>query len=333
MSRQDLFDYVMNTPHNTNPAILKQKIKDISGASSWNDLKDKPFYVEENRTLVVEGVPDSEQGYYFDLNNQLEEGKEYTYIIDGIEYTGTAFWDDTDAALVVYLDCGGDYIAKVGLDYIQLNGFDATVSHKIEILNVVVHKLDAKYLPDPFWIEEKRTLVVEGVPDNGNYNVQTTLVEGEEYTYIIDGVEYTGKCFYDEPDRCVYLPDSMNTVAIVYEYGISMRKEEDQDVFHKIERAEKVYHTHHDFMIIYKVNDDTGERDEAKIVVGDYATAKAKILKGLQATAYVCGTWYGDGWQEIGNYIYELYYGQEDGDEYLALCDWDLAIHPDNTID
>lgn len=43
MSQQDLFDYVMNTPHNTNPAILKQKIKDISGVSSWNDLTDKPF--------------------------------------------------------------------------------------------------------------------------------------------------------------------------------------------------------------------------------------------------------------------------------------------------
>lgn len=331
MSRQDLFDYVMNTPHNTNPAILKQKIKDISGASSWNDLKDKPFYVEENRTLVVEGVPDSEQGYYFDLNNQLEEGKEYTYIIDGIEYTGTAFWDDTDAALVVYLDCGGDYIAKVGLDYIQLNGFDATVSHKIEILNVVVHKLDAKYLPDPFWVEEKRILVVEGVPD-GDYNVRTQIEVGKEYTYFIDGVEYTGTGWYDSPDYRIDFYNAMGEeICVVYEYGISMRK--DPDAFHKIERVEKVYHTHHDFMIIYKVNDDTGEDEEVKVVVGDFATAKAKILKGLQATAYVCETYYGDGWQEIGNYIYELCYGQKDGDEYLALSNWNLTIRPDNTID
>lgn len=31
MSQQDVIDYVMNTPHNTNPVILKQKIKEISG--------------------------------------------------------------------------------------------------------------------------------------------------------------------------------------------------------------------------------------------------------------------------------------------------------------
>lgn len=31
MSQQDILDYVMHTLHNTNPAILKQKIKEISG--------------------------------------------------------------------------------------------------------------------------------------------------------------------------------------------------------------------------------------------------------------------------------------------------------------
>ena len=225
MSRQDLFDYVMNTPHNTNPTILKQKIKDISGASSWNDLKDKPFYVEENRTLVVEGVS-----------------------------------------------------------------------------------------------------------NRGNYNVQTQIEVGKEYTYFIDGVEYTGTGWYDSPDYRIDFYNAMGEeICVVYEYGISMRK--DPDAFHKIERVEKVYHTHHDFMIIYKVNDDTGEDEEVKVVVGDFATAKAKILKGLQATAYVCETYYGDGWQEIGNYIYELCYGQKDGDEYLALSNLNLTIRPDNTID
>lgn len=31
MNQQDLYDYVMRTPYNTNPTILEQKIKEISG--------------------------------------------------------------------------------------------------------------------------------------------------------------------------------------------------------------------------------------------------------------------------------------------------------------
>lgn len=45
MNSQEIIDYVMNTPSNTNPAILKQMIDANSsgGVTSWNDLTDKPF--------------------------------------------------------------------------------------------------------------------------------------------------------------------------------------------------------------------------------------------------------------------------------------------------
>ena len=47
MNSQEIVDYVMNTLHNTNPAILKQMIDANSSGggcvTSWNDLKDKPF--------------------------------------------------------------------------------------------------------------------------------------------------------------------------------------------------------------------------------------------------------------------------------------------------
>ena len=324
MNNQEIINYVMNTPGNTNPTILNQMLN--SREISWNDIKDKPFYVEEERTLLCEC--NGEDGQY-PIDIKLEEGKEYTVIVDEMEYIIKCMRDETgDLYLPI---CHKENYPTIYVYENEVSVGVDTIVHKIELLEYrEIRKLDAKYLPDPFWVEEKRILVVEGVPDNGNYNVQTTLVEGEEYTYIIDGVEYTGKCFYDEPDRCVYLPDPMNTVAIVYEYGISMRKEEGQDVFHKIERAEKVYHTHHDFMAIVNEDDDTGER-EVKLVAGDFATTKAKILKGLSATAYICGTFYGEGWKEVTNYVTNVTYYQEDGKEG---CNCDVFnVLPHNIIE
>lgn len=52
MSKQDLFDYVMNTPHNTNPTILKQMIDENSGSggqADWNALEGESGHVL-NRT-------------------------------------------------------------------------------------------------------------------------------------------------------------------------------------------------------------------------------------------------------------------------------------------
>ena len=33
MNNQDIIDYVMNTPHNTNPAILNQKLNKLAGGA------------------------------------------------------------------------------------------------------------------------------------------------------------------------------------------------------------------------------------------------------------------------------------------------------------
>lgn len=49
MGIQKIIDYVMHTPYNTNPAILKQVINDNI---SWNDLKDKPFYETDDGEVV-----------------------------------------------------------------------------------------------------------------------------------------------------------------------------------------------------------------------------------------------------------------------------------------
>lgn len=64
MNSQKIVDYVMNTPHNTNPAILKQMI-DANGTGnkiSWNDLVDKPFGEEQAfEPIVWDGDTESKE--------------------------------------------------------------------------------------------------------------------------------------------------------------------------------------------------------------------------------------------------------------------------------
>lgn len=86
----------MNAPHNTNPAILKQKIKDISDAPSGQKKKE---------LLWLRGISDSEQGYYR-VQSQVEVGKEYTYFIDGVEYTGIGTYESPDYMIELYNTIG-----------------------------------------------------------------------------------------------------------------------------------------------------------------------------------------------------------------------------------
>ena len=54
MSKQDIIDYVMDTPHNINPAILNQKLGEMEVQPDWNQndpkaidyVKNRPFYEE-----------------------------------------------------------------------------------------------------------------------------------------------------------------------------------------------------------------------------------------------------------------------------------------------
>lgn len=50
MSTKEVYDYVMHTPRNTNPAVLNSML----GHLSWNDLKDKPFYSEVKEEVILE---------------------------------------------------------------------------------------------------------------------------------------------------------------------------------------------------------------------------------------------------------------------------------------
>lgn len=104
MNSQEIVGYVMNTPNNTNPVILKQMIDENSGgATSWNDLKDRPFYEYTTCNKIYNGTfayPDNDGksgievngSYYFDIGfstigfEDESEGTSYIIKFDGVEY-------------------------------------------------------------------------------------------------------------------------------------------------------------------------------------------------------------------------------------------------------
>lgn len=150
------------------PASAVGKVKTINGvgpdasgnvqidtASSWNDLKDKPFYVKEEVILekqIVDGFIDE-----FDLGSAYEDlppistlvlGEKYVVFWDGQKYELTASGDNFN----VRLDFGSNIFEPFRLvsseNNLRVATSDINTSHEIAIYRETVHKLDAKYLPD-----------------------------------------------------------------------------------------------------------------------------------------------------------------------------------------
>ena len=347
MTNQKIVDYVMNTPGNTNRMILGQMLD--SRETSWNDLKDKPFYVDEKRVLVVEGVPTDPLNGGYDVSSILEEGKLYTYIVDGVEFSGYVYYHDSDG-YTVNLMSNDNLVGAINQHNIFLRPefYDVNASHKIELVEErVIHKLDARYLPDPFWVEEvKNTLIAETtetvvainmLPDGIYYDHTKFKWElGEKCIIVWDGIEYESVCV-ENSDACYeygFNVDGYNVGfqenGIIFSHGNNYLQAGDTHTYAAYKK-EAVYHTHHDFMVISKFNEDTGENSK-ELVAGDFAFVKAKILKGLPATAYVINIFSGDGHQEVINYVTDVGYSQWPDIEHCFIDRVACSIMPDNTI-
>lgn len=134
-----------------------------AGASSWNDLKDKPFYAETKTTRDIyvdfpkAGVPVENP---FDL--ELVVGQTYEVTWDGVLYSCVAYTVNGTPDPVIgnaslggeggggdepflYVWFGGDYpsllfASTAGTHTISMPSFERTEE--------IIHKLDAKYLPE-----------------------------------------------------------------------------------------------------------------------------------------------------------------------------------------
>lgn len=170
MSIQKIVDYVMHTPHNANPAILKQVINDNI---SWNDLKNKPFGTETETFTLLENGRVSSVGANegnptgFPVERVFAIGDAVNIVWNGKEYTGTVQDFDGDIGVSVYPEDSGEdgiYICIYddgGQPYcVVYSHVSGTLS--VTVTREIVHAIDPKYLP------------CDGVIESNNIPVYTT---------------------------------------------------------------------------------------------------------------------------------------------------------------
>lgn len=137
---------------------MERFLKEYGGASSWNDLKDKPFYTEMASVSVFENV---EAGYEEGLNIWLvsatsqyipTDGECVTLVWNGARHELILAYDseiddfrapteDGKATVSVWYDYDG------GAWYWDVKSAELGTA-SLYITRETVHKIDAKYLPD-----------------------------------------------------------------------------------------------------------------------------------------------------------------------------------------
>ena len=102
MDKKKIYNYVMNSPHNTNPNILKSLLNE---PTSWNDLKDRPFYEETTEvggdTLTWDG--NTEELLSTDTGNMWLISEAVPTLDDCTDGGSTTVWKDDGAEKVTNL--------------------------------------------------------------------------------------------------------------------------------------------------------------------------------------------------------------------------------------
>lgn len=145
--------------------VWDEQPKPIGGASSWNDLTDKPFdsgYTKLLDEFTVDNFTYYEQVGISTANTpidaMLEDGMGYSAVVDGVEYKNlTAFSisgggvcigdksladGTTEQAVLPFV-----IITSREYDWYFYHMSDKT-THTFSIFGEVVHKIDEKFLPD-----------------------------------------------------------------------------------------------------------------------------------------------------------------------------------------
>ena len=178
MTKNEIVNYVVETPHNVNKRILGQQLDELQKNVSWNDLRDKPFY-EETEIVpypLCDNIPTEFSGDHYYVYNSFEwsvfesmDGRRVSLTIEGgdlptsITGSGTLISEknnSSDYVLVHQVDFDEDvpHIIKCEIKVFDYGTIDVEVDTDVRcnvtvalpdtmVEKTVVHKLDAKYLP------------------------------------------------------------------------------------------------------------------------------------------------------------------------------------------
>lgn len=363
MSTKEVYDYVMNTPKNTNPAVLSSML----GHLSWNDLKDKPFYTENNRILCVSAIVPVGTHKAEDciISNAIEVGKTYTVNFNGAEYKEVAVYCDgfvglgngsydewyqyqTDAPFWFEFTDNGTYI------YASEEGLPITVYWGGE----VVHQVPPKYIPNSAWVEEETLTFVENMPMDyydDTYSIQVevntgfsagdivTLVlssdDGQESLTITGAIKEEKTSYGDMSYRLETGTIYVRCYTFSNDGEILLSVSSDYSYpYATVIVTRRAVKTNCDLMVTgYIVSSFDETETHLELTQGDYQTAKRKILMGLPVYVFSSVDWtekYEEG--DTVKYRYSdilnaAIYDMDTSREFLGV-DY-IRILPNNTVE
>lgn len=200
MSKQEIVDYVMDTPHNINPAILNQKLDEMEVQPDWNQndptapdyVKNRPFYTEGKEAVLINGdfKSFSQASNDFIATNieiTFVEGESYTLYVNG-ESRGTVIYTDGDHVIF-----GSGYDSWQVLSNGGIAHFAGSGTYTIKFVQGVetVHKLDEKYLPNRVFIIDTTASDFGNKVSDPTYgdSVKEALLNGK-IIFVYDGIAY-----------------------------------------------------------------------------------------------------------------------------------------------
>lgn len=173
MHVQEIMDYVMKTPHNTNPAILRQKLQEfstgnegIAAQADWAEINENsPSYIK-NKPFVDMGAAGATNGSFIlvDGNLSVQGSVEKLSCILPIEMPTTdAETFETVLSESYYADV--DKAFQQGFN-IYLKAKTETIEHLIQIFDLInsnnIFTLYGKIISDNL----KEILVIVKIPQN-----------------------------------------------------------------------------------------------------------------------------------------------------------------------
>ena len=218
MSKQDVIDYVMNTPHNTNPAILGQKLDEMGVQADWNQNDPTKADYVKNRTHYIEPA----ELYEVDMaklgiDSSLVEGaKPGTFIAMVDEEVAQMFFDNWEKLSFIYPD--GTILSEsemetstIGTAIVNSTYGDLSIGSfpmrgqlsanvqgilRLTLKEEVIHKIPEKYLPDSIGGGIGNVIVINIDEDNaenqvypeGLYNTIHNMITSNIFdTFIVAG--------------------------------------------------------------------------------------------------------------------------------------------------